>query len=383
MSFSDVFYYAEANIACTAILGVILLKIGKDVDRQTSTIVIRYMIRVMMCYFLSDSFWALCVGHVIPVSHQGTYVATIVPYAFLVGCGYCWFYYGETIQQNEFLATRTGIIVSIIPMTIAMLVIVIGTFEGIVFSFDDKGHLQYGPLYLLLLLAPIGYMSYSSVKAFIKAYTQNRYLDHSLYFVIGIFPIIPIVCGVLQAIFLTVPIMCYGATLAVLLVYITSLENLISMDSLTKVNNRLQFQRYITKKMKTPTMGKELFLMIFDVDHFKEINDYNGHVEGDRALIRVATAMKESCKSYRNQTFIARYGGDEFVIVAEMNSIEETEDLALEICSNVIRANKEAGVQYNLSVCVGIAKYDYSNPVTIPKFLAEADKGLYEMKEKR
>ena len=123
--------------------------------------------------------------------------------------------------------------------------------------------------------------------------------------------------------------------------------------------------------------------MIFDVDHFKDINDGYGHVEGDKAIVRVATAMKEACKLYRNQTFVARYGGDEFVVVAEMDTLDEARQLASLICSNVINLNKEAGARYRLSVCVGIAQYDYSNPITIPKFLAEADNELYQMKKER
>lgn len=341
------------------------------------------MIRVMIGYFISDAIWAMCAGHVIPVNSQGIYVATIIPYIFLVGCGYCWYLYGETVQQNMILATQRGVIISIIPMTIGVLLIVLGTFEGIVFNIDEQGYLHYGPLYLLLLLVPIGYISTSSIKALYRAFTQNRYLDHAYYFVIGIFPIFTIICGVLQAIFLDIPIMCYGATLGVLLVYITSLENVISMDPLTKVNNRAQFQRYISNKMKTPIPDKKLFLMIFDADKFKEINDTFGYVEGDKALIRVANAMKDACQTYRNQTFIARYGGDEFVVVAETDSLEETQRLADQICSNVVDMNNESGEAYMLTVCVGIAQYDFSNPLTLPKFLSEADKKLYEMKAKR
>ena len=383
MDFSDVFYYAEANVACMAILSILLIKIGIGVDKQTSTIIIRDMIIVMLCYFASDAVWALCVGHVIPVGHQGTYVATIIPYLFLVGCGYCWFLYGETIQQNEYLTNKIGVICSIFPMLISTIAIVIGTFFGAVFYFDDAGRLQYGPMYSFLLLIPIGYMSYSSLKAFYKAFTHNRYLDHNLYFVIGFFPVIPIICGVSQAIFLMVPIMCYGATLAVLLVYITNLENLISIDSLTKINNRAQFQRHISRKMRTPPIDKKLFLIIIDVDHFKEINDGYGHVEGDRALIRVATAMKEACSAYRNGTFVARYSGDEFVIVAELETESDVIQLGKLIQNNVIRLNKMAEAKYELTVCFGAAEYDYANPVPLPKFLNQADKCLYEMKASR
>ena len=250
---SDVLHYTEANIACILILGLILIKINRGIDRQTSTIIIRRMIVVMMCYFLSDAIWILFFGGILPSTKYGMYVATIIPYVFLVGCGYSWFIYCELMQQNREILSKKGIIRSASPILISALLIIFGAFNGVVFHFDENGTLQYGPLYGVLLIVPIGYMLFSSIKAFIRAFTQERYLDHSMYFVIGIFPILPIGCGILQAIYLDTPIMCYGATIAVLLVYLTSLENLISMDSLTQVNNRHQMQRYLLRKMKNPS----------------------------------------------------------------------------------------------------------------------------------
>ena len=79
--------------------------------------------------------------------------------------------------------------------------------------------------------------------------------------------------------------------------------------------------------MKSRPQGKELYLIIFDVDHFKEINDKYGHIEGDTALVKMADAMRETC--------------------------------------------------------VGYARYDYDNPMTIPQFIAKADEKLYEMKKNR
>ena len=380
---SEVIYYAEANIACILILGLVLIKINQGIDRQISTITIRRMILVIIGYFLSDAIWILFYGGVIPSTQSLLYVVTIIPYGFIVGACYCWFIYCELIQQNKDVLTKKSIIINSLPMTLAIILIFFGAFRGIVFYFDDNGRLQYGPLYAVLLLVPIGYMIFSSVKAFIRAYTQERYLDNSMYFVIGIFPFLPIACGVFQAIFLDIPLMCYGATLSVLLVYITSMENLISMDSLTQVNNRHQMQRYLMKKMKTPTPGLSLYLMIIDVDHFKEINDTYGHIEGDRALIRVSTAMKEACQAHRNRFFVSRFGGDEFIIIAETEYKGEVNWLSDKIRSSVKMLNEKAGAPYELTVCVGIAEYDYSSPVPIPSLIARADTDLYHMKHSR
>ncbi|WP_049945349.1 GGDEF domain-containing protein [Butyrivibrio sp. AC2005] len=380
---TEVFYYAEANIACILILGLVLVKINQGIDRQISTIVIRQMIWLMMGYFLSDAVWVLFEGKILPATETGMYIATIIPYGFIVGCGFCWFIYCELLQQNKKIVSKGGMIRCSIPMFVGIILIIFGSFNGIVFHFDENGVLQYGPLYAVLLLIPGGYMFYSSIKGFYRAYTQERYLDNSLYYVIGIFPILPVVCGILQVIFLTTPIMCYGATIAVLLIYLTSIENLVSMDSLTQVNNRHQMQRYLMKKMKSPTPGLSLYLMIIDVDHFKDINDTYGHVEGDKALVRVATAMKEACQAHRNRFFVSRFGGDEFIIIAETEYKGEVNWLSDKIRSSVRILNEKAGAPYDLSVCVGIAEYDYSSPVPIPSLIARADTDLYHMKHAR
>ncbi|WP_050008263.1 GGDEF domain-containing protein [Butyrivibrio sp. WCE2006] len=380
---SEVFYYAEANVACTFILGLILLKINQGIDRQASTILIRRMIYILIAYFLSDAVWALFEGGIFPSNHTLMYIVTIIPYACILGSSYCWFVYCELLQQNRNVLYSPGMVKRSVPMVIAIILLFVGAFTGLVFNFDEEGAIEYDALYGIFMLVPIGYLVYSSIKGFYKAYTQDRYMDHSLYFVIGIFPILPLACGVLQVIYLTTPIMCYGATLSVLMVYLTSMENLISMDSLTQVNNRHQMQRYLLRKMKTQTPGLSLYLMIIDVDHFKEINDNYGHIEGDKALIRVATAMKEACQAHRNRFFVSRYGGDEFIIIAETEYKGEVNWLSDKIRSSVKQLNDKAGAPYDLTVCVGIAEYDFSSPVPIPSLIARADTDLYHMKHAR
>ena len=230
---------------------------------------------------------------------------------------------------------------------------------------------------------PFGYLLISSVKAFYRAFTSNRYSDHSLYIAMGIFPITPMVCGVLQAFFLIIPIMCYGATAAVLLLYITATENRISKDPLTKINNRQEMNRYLSQKMKSRTQKMDLYLLIMDVDHFKGINDKYGHVEGDRALVTVARALEISCSDAKNRAFLSRYGGDEFIVVMEAENEQQVEETAAIIRDNIIRLNEESGAAFKLEACIGYARYDFDNPVTIPQLIARADEKLYEMKKNR
>ncbi len=380
---TEVLFYVEANIACFAILGLILYKINQGIDRQTSTVILRRLIIVLLGYFFTDSIWVLLEGGYLPRTPIIMYISLIVPYSLIVCSSFFWFAYCEIIQHNKFIITKKGQMIAAIPIIIAVTLIISASFSGVVFYFDEYGRLQYGPLYGIMLLIPVGYMAFASIRGFYRAYHEGRYMDHTVYLVIGVFPLIPIITGVLQVIFLYIPFMCYGATFSVLLVYLTTLENLISMDSLTQVNNRNQMQRYLIRKMRNETPGLSLYLMIVDIDHFREINEAFGHIEGDRALVRVANAMKDACQAHRNRFFVSRYGGDEFIIIAETEYKGEVNWLSDKIRSNVTHMNEKADSPYELSVCVGIAEYDYSNPVPIPSLIARADTDLYHMKHAR
>ena len=380
---TEVFYYVEANISCLFILGLIVYKINHGIDRQTSTVILRRLIYVLMGYFFTDSIWAMLEGDILPRSELLMYISTIIPYILIVVSGFFWFLYCEIIQHNKDILTPKGLIYSSIPVILAVIMIISATFTGVVFYFDEYGRIQYGPFYTLLILVPFGYLIVASVKGFYRAYHDSRYMDHSIYMVIGVFPLFPIIAGILQVVFIYAPFMCYGATISILLIYITTLENLVSMDSLTQVNNRNQMQRYLLRKMKTETPGMSLYLMIIDIDHFKEINDEYGHIEGDKALVRVANAMKEACKAHRNRFFVSRFGGDEFIVIAETEYKGEVNWLSEKIQSNVRLLNEKAEAPYSLSVCVGIAEYDYSSPVPIPSLIARADTDLYHMKHAR
>ena len=379
----DYFNYVLANLACFVFLGTVMFTLERSGDKQSSTIVLQKLVRMLILYFLSDSVWILFDGGIFPSNKLIMNIATIVPYICLVITARLWYTYCEIVQGNMKVTTSQGIFKIMIPFYCAMIIMVIGFFTDYLFTIDENGHLEYRPLYVVLLVIPFGYLIYSSIKAFHRAFTNNRYYDHSLYIAMGMFPIPPIVCGLMQAFLLTVPIMCYGATSAVLFLYLTATENRISTDPLTQINNRQEMQRYLTSKMKSRTQGMDLYLLILDVDHFKEINDRYGHIEGDKALTTVAEGMKISCADAKNRAFLSRFGGDEFIVIMEAESEQQVQEKVNLIRYNVTRLNEESGAPYELKACAGYTRYDYDNPVTIPQLIAEADAKLYEMKKRR
>ena len=383
VAMADFLGYLLANIACIIFLGIVLFTLEKGVDKQVSTLFLARIMMALMGYFTSDAIWVLFECGVFQCSKTVMYIITIIPYVCLLITSWLWFIYCEIVQGNTKILAMPRFFICAIPFFTAIIMLIVGVFTDYLFIIDESGYLEYGFLYAVLLSIPFGYLLISSVKAFYRAFTSNRYSDHSLYIAMGIFPITPMVCGVLQAFFLIIPIMCYGATAAVLLLYITATENRISKDPLTKINNRQEMNRYLSQKMKSRTQKMDLYLLIMDVDHFKGINDKYGHVEGDRALVTVARALEISCSDAKNRAFLSRYGGDEFIVVMEAENEQQVEETAAIIRDNITRLNEESGAAFKLEACIGYARYDFDNPVTIPQLIARADEKLYEMKKNR
>ncbi len=378
---SYVLYYVEAYTACIFLLGIIIFKIQAGVNKQISQVYLGNLVFDLMLYFCAEIFWALVDGGVLGSSSSMLYLSNIFTYVLISIAAYQWFLLSEAIQGDKSVESDPYKLALSIPVWLSAILCVTAYRTGLVYYVDDNGKLVNGKLYVVLIIVPFGYMIASSVKAIGRALSKDKYADRSTYFMIGIFPVAPIALGLAQAICWRIPFLCYGAVAAVFYIYISLQESLISLDPLTQINNRNQMYKYLAKKMRAEEAGLSLFLLIVDVDKFKNINDAYGHSEGDRALVRLTGAIKDACQGPRSRFFIARYGGDEFVVVAEMAYRAEATWLADQIKSNVRKLSSDGKQNYPLSVSVGIAQYDYSRPISMQAFIARADSDLYKQKK--
>lgn len=158
----------------------------------------------------------------------------------------------------------------------------------------------------------------------------------------------------------------------------SQLEKEVSEDSLTGIYNRKAYENFIDKQLQRFLRYKTTFsLLIFDIDHFKNINDSYGHAVGDRCLKEIIVRVK---LVLRENDFLARYGGDEFVTVLP----ETQKDGAVEVAEKIIDAvrkieflHKEKKVQITISVGVTEVQSLDTNYVMVFK---RADDALYEAK---
>jgi diguanylate cyclase (GGDEF)-like protein len=158
------------------------------------------------------------------------------------------------------------------------------------------------------------------------------------------------------------------------------LGNLALTDELTGLYNRRGFIALAERQLKLGRRsGRGMLLFVMDVDRLKQINDSFGHFEGDRALKRTADALEET---FRDSDVVARLGGDEFAVLAVEASghSEATIKSRLFECLKSISAEPS---RYEISLSVGLARFDPCGRTSIGELLAKADQAMYEQKRRR
>jgi diguanylate cyclase (GGDEF)-like protein len=153
-------------------------------------------------------------------------------------------------------------------------------------------------------------------------------------------------------------------------------------DGLTGLPNRILFHDRLTQAMRRTRRSQSLMaLMYLDIDHFKQINDSQGHLAGDEVLRNFANILKECVRA---SDTVARLGGDEFTLLLENISTrrdaERTAESILENVKDTLRSatSAEAGT---LSASIGIAYYR-GEELAAEQLIHQADTALYQSKQR-
>lgn len=156
------------------------------------------------------------------------------------------------------------------------------------------------------------------------------------------------------------------------------LSTMATTDWLTELPNRRKFDETLSRMFhQSERFAEEITLVLFDIDHFKQINDSHGHGAGDEVLREIGTLMR---LHVRKSDLPARLGGDEFGIVLYHTNAEQAE-MFVEIFLESVRAHvfDYEGSRLSVSLSVGIAQYEHSMKAPQALYYA-ADKALYRAK---
>ncbi len=156
---------------------------------------------------------------------------------------------------------------------------------------------------------------------------------------------------------------------------LVEVERLATRDSLTGIANRRLFDESLERETaRSQRLGAPLSLVVFDVDHFKQINDTFGHLTGDAVLREVAGALVSGTKGF---DVAARLGGDEFVLLLPGCSRDDAVRVADRVRNEIIRQSRSTAV----TISAGVATMP-ENAVDGERLVSAADAALYDAKRR-
>lgn len=151
-------------------------------------------------------------------------------------------------------------------------------------------------------------------------------------------------------------------------------------DFLTELPNARALSLQLAQEVaRAQRRGEPLTVVLCDLDGFKDVNDRYGHLEGNRVLKEIAAVLRRSCRSY---DYVARMGGDEFVLLLPATGAEAVETKIAEIRQNCATATRRILADSAISLSAGIAVFPEDGK-TAEELLAEADGRMYEDKRRR
>ena len=156
-----------------------------------------------------------------------------------------------------------------------------------------------------------------------------------------------------------------------------SFERLSRVDPLTGIANRRSFQDELAKSAeRARNGGGPLAMLMFDLDHFKDVNDRHGHVVGDDCLVAFARELERAFDG----AFVARLGGEEFAVLLRAPPDEAralAERFRAAIAARPVPLSER---EVEMTVSVGLGPYDAARAQDLEEFMRNVDRALYRAK---
>ncbi|SFG22135.1 diguanylate cyclase (GGDEF) domain-containing protein [Lachnospiraceae bacterium C7] len=360
----------------------IYCKIGSDFGAEREIKVFRGQIITYVIYLVASLNWTYDLMGVIKFNgNEKMWCAVTCQIAAAISM-YCWVKYGLYHLHINVVYNSLFEKIFAIPL-IGLLLLNFSTFyNGKIFylSKDKNPVVMYGKWYEALYYVFAFYFFFVAFEVIKKIFVYRKKINKSeaLIFVGYIFFIAPVVLFTDKLKVLTVTPIAHFA--AIFFTFVTLQETRIRTDALTGLNNRRVAYDFLKKSILESSQKEAVVLYMIDINYFKHVNDKWGHLEGDRALVIMGTALKKVAN--QRHCLVARYGGDEFIIVLIDKSMGKMkyDDVLKELSQQLKKECKKQDLEYILTISGGYARCS-KNTMEPDKLIEKADEMLYERKK--
>ena len=375
------FLYAEINVVGIVILLLLLHNTirSESHDAPLDQRIFTSIIATNISIFLLDTGMWLLDGHPSFAALLANTVVTTLYYVSNPFICFIWLLYVDfKIYENKAALYRRARFYAI-PLLFSTLFSLLTPFTGWYFVIDAQNHYARGPYFLLMAVVSLVYLSLACGICFYDFFKNGWEKGTNVNLLLAVLTLLNIISAMAQTLFFGVSIIWICTMLGCVSIYINLQNHEISTDHLTGLYNRRRLDQYLQHWLHAPHGDRLFFSVLLDLDDFKNINDTLGHHVGDDALVQVAQLLRKACK--RHDDFIARMGGDEFIILGERLTVQEIEALVATIEALTDEYNKNDKARYPLLISMGYSVL--SSEDTLDSLLAVADKRMYLNKQQR
>ena len=286
-----------------------------------------------------------------------------------------WIRYSHYRIFGRNIPSREETFLVLIPFAILSIIVGTSPINGWCFYIDEFNYYHRGVLSAPMSVVILAYLLSVSVMALMN-YKNEAVTDRRKELLtIAFFGIPPFLGGIVQTVYYGISMTWPCTVISSLLVLLNKENEAMSRDSLTSLNNRSNMERYLNSY--EAELNRDIAIIMLDINDFKYINDHFGHRAGDDALIQTANILRTTFNG--TSAFLARYGGDEFVVIIPQCKEETAKRTIRKIKNNVEALNKTNQFPFQLNISAG---YAISGEKTdnIHSLFKEADMNMYQDK---
>lgn len=283
-----------------------------------------------------------------------------------------WFLYVYLNVHENFKKLKWQWVLIFTPFVINIILSILSYQYNIFFIINEDNVYIRGKFFHIETLITYGYLLASVVLVLInrKKFKREKVLPLILYVAI------PALVGSLQILVYGLNLIWISSSIAALIVFISLQSRSLLTDYLTGAYNRHHLENYLNWRIKSNHRHYIAGIMI-DIDKFKDINDQYGHIAGDNALEATATILR---KSIEKKDFLARYAGDEFVIILESSNRNDIDKVLDRLEKNLRTYNQRPEKRFDISLSHGFHVFDPNDTFDFKCFIDTIDQKMYQNK---
>lgn len=300
-------------------------------------------------------------------------------YFLMLFMAFLWFLYVYDKVTNGNGQWGIGVIPKAVPFFAGFVLLAAAPVRATVFYIDENNMYCRGQLHFVSTLVAAGYIFAACVLALEALFRAVSRESRTECWKLVMFGLFPLVGGVMQLVIYDADLLWQFTTAALVMVYLNIQQQNVSRDGMTGLNNRRRLDEYVNSLSSEHPGREKLCYSIIDIDNFKQINDGYGHQTGDKVICLVADALKVVYGNTRS--FIARYGGDEFVIISKGFGEYEVKHYKDVLEKKLLSLEAHENMELAVEISMGSAFFGEDGCSSIRGMMELADARMYEIKK--